>query len=164
MAVEIILDSKQRQTYCLTLINQTKIDGSKTLVLKNTDKSPTVRQQRLWFLWCSEIAVSGLGQDDDKNSVHIRAKWQFVMPILRRDSDMFRQIYDGFMDTVKHLPDRAEKCQEFARDWISTKKLNRLQKAESLRELQLFWTGQGAWLTDPSLQGLEHYGFKKGEL
>ena len=166
MAIEIIIDSAQQKTYAKSLIDQMPIDGSGTVITKKTDVSPTARQRRLWFKWCGEVAMSGLGKHDDKDDVHAGAKWKFVRPILLRDDEpvevdcemedgYFTQIYNFFMKKISTSSNRSAHIREFTDRYISTEDLNKHQRAESLREFQLFWTGKGIELTDPSLYGLD---------
>jgi len=70
----ITIDSIMKKTYCKTLIDEMQDDGSMSVVVKKTDKTPTASQRKLWFLWCGEVANSGLGKHDDKNDVHAGAK------------------------------------------------------------------------------------------
>lgn len=151
----IIIDSERQKRYCRTRLDEIDISGSNTVIFKKTDTSPTARQRRLQWLWCGEIAVSGLGQDDDKDSVHIRAKWMFARPILLRDDEVFQVIYETFMKTVKGSAAYAEYCRIFTDQYISTEKLTKRQRAEYLTEFQRYWIGKGVNLTDPSLQGVD---------
>lgn len=151
----IIIDSDKRKRYCQTLISEMLIDGSKTVEIKNTDKSPSASQRRTWWMWCGEVADSGVGQDGDKDSVHIRAKWQFVRPILLRDSEIFGIIYRQFRKVIEGSSLKSELCQEFARDYIHTEQLSMAQRAESLKDFERFWLGEGVNLTDPNLMGLD---------
>lgn len=154
---EIIIDSEQKKNYCKTFISEMKEDGSDTVVFRKTDKNPTARQRRLWFMWCREVSLSGLGQDDTVDNVHIRAKWKFVRPLLLEQSEMFALIYNHFMKTVEHSPIKAEQCFEFARDYISTEALTKENRIKSLKDFQRYWIVKGVNLTDPSLLGLEKY-------
>jgi hypothetical protein len=156
----IILENEQRRTFLLNLIQEKPVDGSVTVEIKKTDTSPTSAQRRLQWLWYSEVAASGLGRDDTKDDVHLTAKWQFCRPILLRDSVTFGAIFAGFSEMIEQIDTpRDEMWREFTRDYISTEKLTRAQRAEYLTEFQRFWTGKGVELTDPALQGLdEHLG------
>lgn len=154
---EILIDSEQQKQYCRTWIDECKPDGKKTIVLRNTDTTPTAKQNRLWFKWCREVAQSGLGQDDITEDVHIRAKWAIVRLLLLEQSDLFAKIYYHFMETVKYSENKAEQCIEFARDYISTKNLSKENRTQSLKIFQNYWTRKGVRLTDPSLMGLEKY-------
>lgn len=151
----IILNSEHEKNYCLTKINQSKIDGSETVIFKKTDKSPTAKQRRLWFLWCREVSMSGLGQDDNVSGVHVRAKWQFVRMLMLQSSEMFALIYNHFMKTVESSSTKAEQCQEFARDYISTEALTKELRIQSLKDFQRYWVGKGVNLTDPAMQGVD---------
>jgi len=157
----IIIDSEMQKNYCRTMIDQIKLDGKSAVVFKKTDMSPTARQRRLWWCWCTEVSMSGLGQDDDKESVHVRAKWQFIRPILLRDDDLFGMIYNKFMEVVSGMENRSELCQVFAQDYISTERITRKQRAEGMSEFQRFWIGKGVELTNPDLLGLDMTLLKK---
>jgi len=166
MAIEVILDSKQRQTYCLTMIQEAVLDGSKTVVVKDTDMSPTAKQRRLRWLWAGEIANSGLGQHDTKDGVDMFCKWKFGRPILLRDSEVFGAIFAGFEIMVKDYdPEEKKECyRQFTRDYISIENLmSRKQEAEYLTDIQNFWTRKGVCLTDPGLLGLDPTLFKKNK-
>jgi len=152
MAKTIIIDSEMQKNYCRTMIDQIKLDGKSAVVFKKTDMSPTARQRRLWWLWCGEVSMSGLGQDDDKNEVHIRAKLMFVHPILMRDDEVYPVLYSTFKETVKTSENYALYIKDFANQYISTERLTKHQRAESLKEFQLYWTGKGVNLTDPNTE------------
>lgn len=151
----IIIDSEQRRKYCLTMLNEMTVDGSMTVIFKKTDASSTARQRQLQWKWYTEVATSGLGQDDDKSAVHIRAKMMFAHPILMRDDEVYPVLYNTFKKAVKTSENYAAYIKEFADQYISTERLTKAQRAEYLREFQRFWIGNGAELTDPALQGLD---------
>ena len=151
----IIIDSDRQKTFCQTMLSELPVDGSMTVTIKNTAVDPTAKQRRLQWLWNTEVAHSGLGQDDDKEAVHVRAKWMFCRPILLRDDSFFGLIYKKFMEVVAGKETKPELCQIFAQDYISTEKLNRKQRSEYLQEFQRFWVSKGCNLTEPSLQGLD---------
>jgi len=156
MATEIILDSKQRKTYCQELINEIELDGKKSVVIKNTDMDPTAKQNRLRWMWMGEISNSGLGSNDTKIGADLTAKWQFARPILLRDNKVFALTYKGFMDLVENSEIRSEQIKEFTRDYMSVSKLmSRKQEAEYLTDIQKFWDSKGIGLTSPVLQGLD---------
>lgn len=151
----LIIDSDRQKRYCETRLSEIKIDGSETVIFKKTDKSPTARQRRLQWKWYTEVSLSGLGQDDDKNAVHIRAKMMFAHPILMRDDEVYPILYDTFKKAVHTSANYALYIKDFANQYISTERLTKKQRAEYLREFQRFWIGKGAELTDPSLQGVD---------
>jgi hypothetical protein len=151
----LVIDSDQRKAYCRTMIEEMPADGSKTVIFKNTDASPTARQRRLQWLWYTEVAQSGLGQDDTKESVHIRAKMMFAHPILMRDDEVYPVLYDTFKNAVKTSVNYAMYIKDFADQYISTERLTKRQRAEYLTEFQRYWVVKGVALTDPSLQGVD---------
>jgi len=161
---QIIIDSERQRTFCQTMLSEIKPDGSMTVIFKKTDMSPTANQRRLWWRWCGEVSSSGLGQDDNKEFVHIRAKWQFFRPILLRDDAFFGMIYKKFMEVVSGKENMSELCQIFAQDYISTEKITRKQRAEGMSEFQRFWIGKGVELTNPDLLGLDPLLFKNSRL
>jgi len=154
-SVSITLESERKLAYCMTMLQQLPVDGSKTITFSDTDESSTARQRRLQWMWNGEVAKSGLGSDDDKDSVHVRAKWMFARPILLRDDSVFPIIYKAFMDAVKNAENRSFHVMEFTERHISTEQMTKQQRAEYLTEFQRYWTSKGVCLTDPSLQGVE---------
>lgn len=150
----IILDSDRQKRYCQSLLSEMEPDGSNTIVFKKTDESPTARQRRLQWLWYTETSLSGIGQDDDKSEVHIRAKMMFAHPILMRDDEVYPVLYQAFKETVKTSENYALYIKDFANQYISTERLTKRQRAEYLTEFQKFWTNKGVNLSDPSMQGL----------
>ena len=159
--IQIVMDSERQKRYSKSLIDEMKIDGSKTIVFKNTDLSSTAKQRKLQWLWNTEISQSGLGQDDTKESVHTRAKLMFAHPILMRDDEVYPLLYNAFKEAVKTSENYALFIKDFAEQYISTERLSRRQRAEYLKDMQNYWTEKGVELSDPSLQGLDqHLGYK----
>lgn len=159
-----ILENEKRKTFVLNLIQEMPVDGSMTVITKKTDLSSTAKQRRLQWLWNTEVAASGLGQDDTKNAVHVRAKYMFARPILLRDDEVFGAVYAGFSEMVEQVETgtRADMWLAFTRDFVSTERMTRAQRAEYLTEFQRYWTGKGVELTDPDTQGLGQYlGYKE---
>lgn len=153
----IIIDSERQKRFCQTMLEKLPPDGSKTVVFKNTDKSSTAKQRRLQWLWSTEIASSGLGQDDTKEAVHITAKRMFAHPILMRDDAIYPILYKAFKDAVKTSENYESYIRTFIDRYVSTEDLSRKQRAEYLTEMQFYWTDKGVKLTDPSLEGVDQY-------
>ena len=151
----IIIDSERRKRYCKSIIEEMPLDGSQTVVFKNTGVSSTEKQRRLQWLWMTEISQSGVGQDDTKEDVHIRAKLMFCHPILMRDDTTYPILYNAFKKTVQTSERYSFFIREFADQYISTERLSRKQRAEYLTDIQNYWTDKGVSLTDPALQGLD---------
>jgi len=162
----LIIDSTRQKTYCKSLIDEMPEDGSMTVEIKKAGMDSTAKQRRLNWLWCTEIAQSGLGADDTKEDVYTRAKYQFARPILLRDSETFGAIFAGFEIVIKDYDTEVKRqCyMEFSRDYISTEQMTKRQRAEFLTDLQGYWIRKGVNLTDPATQGLDKYlGFKPKE-
>ena len=153
----IVINSDQQKRFCQTMLAEMPIDGSKTIVFKNTDLSSTAKQRKLQWLWNTEISQSGLGQDDTKEDVHTRAKLMFAHPILMRDDEVYPLLYNAFKRAVETKENYAYYIKDFANQYISTERLTRHQRAEYLRDIQSYWTEKGVLLTDPSLQGLDEF-------
>jgi len=150
----IIVNSAREKTYTINLVKELPEDGSKTVEIKNTGMSSTAKQRRLQWLWAGEVARSGLGQDDNKESVHVRAKWMFARPILLRDNELFGILYNAFMDLVKDSVAVPELCRQFTAQHISTERMTKRQRSEYLSEFERYWTCKGVQLTSPDLLGL----------
>jgi len=152
----ILLNSEQKKKYCQTLISELPPDGSKEVCIRNATSSISSKQMRTRWMWMDEVAKSGLGSDDLKRDVDIRAKWMFARPILLRDNETFPLVYKYFMEQVKGSVNYSEYCKVFSDEYISvSKQLNRRQTAEYLTEFQRYWLDKGVNLTDPSLIGLD---------
>ena len=123
----IVMSSEQQRNYIYTLVAEMKMDGLKTIEVKKTDVSPTAKQRRLQWKWYTEVAHSGLGQDDNKNQVHIRAKMMFAHPILMRDDEVYPILYDTFKTAVKTSENYALFIKDFANQYISTERLTKHQ-------------------------------------
>ena len=157
---EIIINSQHQKTYAYNLIKEMPLDGTCLVITKLVDKSSTYKQQKLWFIWCGEVSNSGLGADDNKLAVHIRAKWMFVRLILLRDDELFKAIYDPFMEQINDSACKAEYCQGFSDSYIRTNKLTMKQRAESLTEFKKYWLDKGVNLTDPNDLGKNLLNFR----
>jgi len=151
----IILNNQRNLDYCKTMLSELPLDGTKTITFADTDETSTARQRRLQWMWNGEVAKSGLGADDDKDSVHVRAKWMFARPIMLRDDEYFPTLCNAFLDAVKLSETRPADIRWFTERHISTETMTRKQRAEYLTEFQRYWTGKGVNLTDPSLQGID---------
>jgi hypothetical protein len=152
-----ILENEQRRIFVSNLILEQPVDGSVTVEIKKTDMSSTAKQRRLAWLWNTEVSQSGLGRDDTKDAVHTTAKWMFAKPILLRDNAVFGAIYEGFSAMVQDISEQDRKSfwREFTEYYISTEQMTRRQRAEYLREFEMYWRGKGVDLSIPSMQGLD---------
>jgi hypothetical protein len=156
----ILIDSDRQKTYAKSLIDEMAIDGSFTVETKKTAMDSTAKQRRLQWMWYHEISISGLGQDDNKDDVHIRMKWKFARPILLRDDEMFGIVYGAFIKTVEGSELYGKYCKVFSEQYISTESMTRTQRAEYLTEVQGYWIMKGVELTIPDDYGKNLLRFK----
>jgi hypothetical protein len=156
MAKTIILKSEQDRTFCKSYLEQMTLDGKSQVEFKKVPTDATYKQQKLWMMWCGEVADSGLGSHCVQNDVHIGAKWQFVRLILLEENEMFAKIYNLFMETIKNDGLYSEHCKTFADEWIRTNTLTRAGRIKSLDEFWKYWCVEhGINLTDPKSQGCD---------
>ena len=127
-------------------INEMELNGKVQVKIMNTG-TKSQRQQGWDFSMDADIIKSGLGYGDtDTNTTHARNKWLFAKPILLRDDEVFRNIYNYFMAAYGH---DKEKCLIFARDHISTQSMSVDQVTEYLNNKFNYWVEKGVNLTDP---------------
>jgi len=163
---EVVIKSEVNKRYCISLIEKLTEDGSVTVVIKKTKKDSTAAQRSLKWLWNTEIAQSGIGQDDTAQDVHTRNKMMFGHPIkmrdaLLQDADFYPELYTTFTETYKNHPAYPQMMRFFAENHIKTERFTRQQNAEYLKNVQQYWIGKGVNLTDPALKGLDDWlGYK----
>lgn len=145
----IIIDSERQKLYAQNLIKEMPLDGSCEVITKKVDKKLTTKQRALWFVWCRDVSLSGLGSNDTVADVHEAEKWRIIRPILLRDDEIFGIVYQAFMNVVKGSLAYSESCKIFTRDYISTERLNKNQRGESLSEFEKLWVNKGVNLSIP---------------
>lgn len=137
----------------MTRCRNLELDGRTTLVLSNTgDRSH--KQNSLLWMWHTEVANSGKGSYDTKESVHRSVKQRWVIPILIRDDPVFAELYSIWMQLYKGNVDRTN---WFVDNQVSSATLTSHQMAEVLTDYQRFYSGHGIILTDPDDLKLLHY-------
>jgi len=156
----IIIDSERQRTYAKSLIDEMATDGSNEVITKKVDKSSTTKQRNLKWQWNTDIAMSGLGGNDTKATVHLWNKKEFGHPILMRDDENYAILFKGFRDQVKHLDDYVDRMKWFVKHKLETEGFSRSQQAEYLTEVQKYWSDKGVNLTDPDDYGKNLLRFK----
>lgn len=145
------ITSDQVKNNLLADILAVPCDG-KTTVSIGDSGGKSARQHGLWWLWCTDVAKSGMGSYDTKDLVHLAAKKRWVIPILRRDDEFFAELYDIY----KQLYGKdIDKMDWFTRYQVSTSVLSVSQMAEALTDFQRFYLGHNVPLSDPDLKLLE---------
>ena len=128
-------------------------DGKIKVTISNIGSKSSL-QRGLDWMWDSEIFKSGKGwADDDVGMTHARGKWLFARPILLRDDYIFSSIYEHFMALYGHNPSALI---EFARDYISTERMDVSQVAEYMQNKQKYWLDKGVSLTNPDDYGIKY--------
>lgn len=155
----IIITSEQNKRYLHTLIDETPLDGSVSVEVKKTKNDSTSKQRRLNWLWCTEIANSGIGGYDVKMDVHIFNKYKFGIPVIYNSDDATSEVFiiafEGFKDIVDKSIHRSAMYKTFCAEYIRTEKFTKHQRATYLSDLQRYWISKGVNLSDPALQGLD---------
>ena len=105
----------------------------------------SVEQNKLQWLWMNEAAEQ-LGEYTASEYQAI-CKLELGVPILRGEDDVFRDLYDS---TIRPLPYEAKlKVMGHAFDFGVTSKMKTGQKKRYLDDVYIYFTNQGALLTDP---------------
>lgn len=125
--------------------------GEVEVVVRKREKSRSIEQNKTQRLWCKEASQQG-----DQTAEEYRAfcKLHFGVPILRRDDEDFREVYDRLI----RPRDYAEKLELMMEpiDFQVTRLMTTKQKAEYLTAMYQHFTGLGFRLTEPGLQGYEN--------
>jgi hypothetical protein len=142
------LISDEVKANCIQYVHNLPADGKLKVVISGIG-SKTDRQRALDWKWDHEIFESGIGHaDPDIETVHARSKWMFARPILMRDDELFRGIFQYFMENYGSM---KESRIEFANDYISTQKMSVSQVSEYMKAKQMYWLMEGVELTNPDV-------------
>ena len=105
----------------------------------------TTPQNRLQYRWYSD-AASQLG-DRTAQDVKRYCKLHFGVPIMRDESELFREKYDRLL-----RPRPYEEKLEMMDFWPVTSVMTVKQETAYLDAMSRHWAGQGVRLTDPEMQ------------
>lgn len=148
MAETIVVSSETERQRLLRRAESRGLPFTATLVKGERRSLP---QNRLQWLWVQELARQG-----DMSSEEYRAwcKLHLGVPILRRDSEVFRESYD---DLIKPIPYeqklRLMVCPQF--EFPVTRLMAADQMREYLDSIHRKFTELGFALTDPNWAGME---------
>lgn len=123
--------------------------GEVEIVVRKREAKRSLDQNRLQRLWCREAAAQGDMTEEEYRS-HL--KLHFGVPILRRDSEEYREAYDRILRPLPYEQKLAMMAQPL--DWPVTRGMTKRQKTEYLDACWQHLTGLGFRLTDPGLQGI----------
>ena len=153
----------KQETYYLTSLEALKkvssrlfeiIPNGKVKVTFADAGSKTLKQNNLWFLWCTDVSRSGIGgeHEDHVDGVHLVGKYLFVVPILQRDDDFFAELYAAWYKAHQYDKERIE---YFVAHHVSTTVLNKSQMAEALTAFKNHYgVKHRVNLREPEFQGL----------
>lgn len=124
--------------------------GEVEIIVRKRVKRRTIDQNKLQRKWCAEAAAQG---DMTADEYRGQMKLHHGVPILRRDSDEFREKYDRLI-RPRDYAEKLELMQEPI-DFQVTRLMTTRQKAEYLDSVYVDLTGRGFRLTDPGLRGID---------
>lgn len=105
----------------------------------------TTQQNRLQRQWCNDVA-SQLG-DRTAEDVRAYSKLHFGVPILRNDSDEYREAYDRLIRPLPYETKLEYMAVPF--DFAVTRAMTTKQLTRYLDAMAAHWRGHGVVLTDP---------------
>lgn len=117
-----------------------KLGNGDLIEAKLIEDTRSLNQNRLYWLWVSEI---GKATGHTKDDLHERFKKHYALPILLRDDPDLQP----FIDRVQGLGTDA--YDEFVRRYISTTDLSVKQFTEMLNEIEVDARTRGIDLTRP---------------
>lgn len=128
--------------------------GSKYQVTIANAGSKTSRQRGYQWRLYTDISKSGLGGIDEEtpNSVNIRCKREYAVPIFKRDDDFFRELFNAYERKFSHDPVRMN---WFFENMVHTEDFNTSQMAEYITMIINYYAPKGVPLTDPSEYNLK---------
>lgn len=130
--------------------------GEIEVIVRKREKRRSWEQNKLQRKWCAEAAAQG---DMTAEEYRGYCKLHFGVPILRRDSEDFREVYDRLI-RPKDYEEKLLLMQE-PFDLQVTRLMTAAQKREYLDLCWQHFTGLGFRLTDPNLKGMDPSQYKE---
>jgi hypothetical protein len=110
-------------------------------------KSRTLDQNAIAHVWYSQVAREL--REDDEGGVKAYCKLHFGVPILRGESDEFREKYDRLIKPMRY----DEKLELM--EWFPvTSLMTTPQLSKYLEKVQAHYQGRGVWLEFPAERGV----------
>lgn len=151
----IYLVNENAKEMALKALQSTPADGKWKVAISGS-QGKSARQLGLQWLWYGDVVKSGIGGLDEshKDSLHIKAKAMFCLPIQIRDDDMFASMFLDFTRRWKESGEWDDKFRWFCDNVVSTQALNQAQMAEFLTDFKNYYGYElGVELTDPDSRG-----------
>lgn len=147
---EIIVRNEQDKAQAIRRIQS--MPAPCVLSLKK-GKPRTVLQNKLQRKWILELQEQG-----DQTAEEYRAfcKLHFGVPMLRNESDEFREKYDRIIKPMPYEQKLELMAEPF--DFSVTRLMTTVQKKRYLDTIYHHFVGQGFFLTDPDMRGLDAQG------
>ena len=140
----IYLGSITAKAKAIHLINETELAAGVKVTISDT-RGKSARCRGLQWLWNTEVANSGIGSQDTKNSVHRAAKWKWAVPILIRDDENFGFVWPELVKLYGHDPGRMKYIVD---NFVSTEG-DDFAIGVYLTDFERYWRGHGVDLTQP---------------
>jgi hypothetical protein len=147
--VYFIVKNDDERSGVMRFIQAWDIDSPLEVVIREVSTDRTTQQNRLQYRWFAD----GERQSDQK-AWEIRAycKLHFGVPILRRDSEEYREKYDRLIRPMSYEQKLELMVEPF--DFPVTSAMTVKQHMEFLDAVQLHLSGLGVQLTNPAEFGL----------
>ena len=150
-AERFYLEDDLIRSNAIAFISRLKCDGKVKITVSNAG-SKTSKQRGLQWRWYTDIANSGIGNDDTPDSVDLTCKWLFARPIFCRDDDFFNDLHNEYKKIHGADPERMK---WFCANIIHTEQFSPSQMAEYLDMIEKYYVSKGVQLTDPREYGLK---------
>jgi hypothetical protein len=147
--IYFIINNKEEREGVMRFIDKWEIDSPSEVIIRPLSKDRSSNQNRLQYKWFLEAQQQG-----DMKAFEVRAycKLHLGVPILRRDSEDYREKYDRLIKPMGYEQKLELMVEPF--EFPVTSAMNVKQHAEYLDAVCVHLTGKGIKLTDPSEYGL----------
>ena len=147
--IYFVINSPEEREGVMRFIDKWEIDTPTEIIIRPMCKDRSLSQNRLQYKWFLEAQ-----QQDDLKAFEVRAycKLHLGVPILRRDSEDYREKYDRLIKPMGYEQKLELMVEPF--EFPVTSAMNVKQHAEYLDAVCVHLTSQGIKLTDPSEYGL----------
>ncbi len=140
----IFIGSIAAKAKAIYLIDEIEISAGVKVTISDT-KGKSARCLGLQWMWCGEVAKSGIGRFDTKENVHRQAKWRWAVPLLKRDDEEFAYVWPGLL----RAHGRDKKIMEYIVDEFVSTQGPGFAISEYLTDFERYWREVGVNLTIP---------------
>ena len=142
--VHIVIHNAGEKDKLWDLLKQVDFDQAMDVTIKPAKKDRTLEQNRMLYLWLKEA-----GEQGQMKAWEYRAhcKLYFGVPILRRDSENYRETYDRLVKKRFTIEEKLALMVE-PMDFPVTSAMSVKQKSEFLDAMREWLEGEGIVLTN----------------